>query len=276
MCCFVLDQDVHRAFSVSKWVHCSLFLVITVVTWVLKEYSTQWFLNNSWAFFYCKDTELSDTLCSGKQVAIRFSFANCAFFSAHALVLLLCSKESDPRTGIHTSLWFWRCLAWAGALVGFMFVPANAVVVYAQIARVGSGLFLVFVMIEMVAWVYDINEWLVSKETWWSWTLLIGGAIITHLAGLALVGASFWFYAPSPQCGLNIFVATWSIVMGIVMIGILFVPNRWAGASHVGLDKHQFRSSGSSNSNSSGSSSTMLVAAACSAARKVQGVMTCA
>jgi hypothetical protein len=77
-------------------------------------------------------------------VAQRISFANFVFFAAHALYLVGLKREDDPRAGLHTSMWFWKLAAWAGCIVGFFFVPADAVLVYTQIARVCSGLFLVF------------------------------------------------------------------------------------------------------------------------------------
>ena len=226
VCCFVIHEDVSRSFTISKWLYCALFTIVTVITWVLKTYSEEWFLNNSWAFTYCKDTQYEQTLCSGKQIAIRFSFANFSFFMLHAILLAFCRFEKDPRTGLHSSLWFWRCLLWAGGIVGFLFVPANAVVIYAQIARFGAGLFLVFIMVELVTWLYDVNEYLISKDNCWSWTALFTGAPLCFLGGLAAIGASYWFFAPSTACSLNIFICTWSVVMCLMMIGVLFIPNR--------------------------------------------------
>jgi len=191
-----------------------------------KHTHTQWFLDRSAAVFsYCEIPGLQ-SLCSSKQVALRFSFANFSFFAAHVVLLFWCTKESDFRAGVHTGLWFWKVLIWAGAIVGFFFVPSNAMAIYAQIARVGAGLFLVFVMVEMVSWVYDINEWLVKRDNKLAWAALIAGAGAGFLGGLALIGASYHFYAPTPKCHLNLFLITWSIVVGFALVGVLFVPRR--------------------------------------------------
>ena len=186
----------------------------------------QWFFRSSSAVFaYCQIPGY-EALCSAKQVAVRFSFANFSFFGAHALLLFWCTRERDFRAGVHTGLWFWKLLAWAGAIVGFFFVPAPAMAVYAQAARAGAGLFLVFVMVEMVSWVYDVNQWLVARDSRAAWAALVAGAAAAFLGGLAIIGAAYYFYAPSPGCHLNLFFITWSLVVGFALVGVLFVPRR--------------------------------------------------
>lgn len=42
VCCMNFrDPNVGRSFAVAKWVYCALFTVVTVVTWVLRDYSDQ-------------------------------------------------------------------------------------------------------------------------------------------------------------------------------------------------------------------------------------------
>lgn len=226
VCCLVVqDANISRSYTIAKWVYCFLFTVLSVVTWVLRDYSEEWFLTYSSAFTYCHNTGL-EALCSSKQVAVRFSFANVSFFGAHALLLFWCRRASDPRAGLHSSLWIWKLLIWGGAIVGFFFVPSYVVVIYAQIARFVAGAFLVFIMIEMVSWVYEVNECLVSKDSCLSWTALVLGASISVLGGLALVGASYYFYAPTLDCRLNLFFICWSVVVGCALVGVLFIPRR--------------------------------------------------
>jgi hypothetical protein len=186
----------------------------------------QWFFNSSSIIFsYCTIPEYK-SLCSSAQIATRFSFANFSFFMAHALLLFWCRRASDLRAGLHSGLWFWKVLIWAGAIVGFFFVPSDAITVYAQVARAGAALFLVFVMVEMVSWVYDVNEWLVSRDNKAAWAALVLGAGVSFLGGLALIGASYHFYAPSTGCHLNLFFITWSLVIGLALVGVLFIPGR--------------------------------------------------
>lgn len=228
-CCFQFGVDLRRELAVSKWVYCILFTVVQVVTWLLRTYGETTF--NEYNVFgrYCSSPGSSianSALCSGQQVVLRFSFATFSFFMLHFILLFWCKREQDPRIGLHTSLWFWKVLLWAGGLVGFLFVPGEAIFYYGQIARFGTGLFLVFVMVEMVTWTYDINEVLVAKDNWWSWTLLVLGALLTFCGGLAAIGASYYFYATSGSCSLNLFFISWSIVIGLAMAGVLFLPRR--------------------------------------------------
>jgi hypothetical protein len=228
-CCFQYGVDLQRSLKVSKWVYCILFTIVQVVTWLLRSYGETTF--NQYNVFgrYCSSpgsTISSSALCSGQQVVLRFSFATFSFFMLHFILLFWCKKEQDPRIGVHTSLWFWKVMLWAGGLVGFLFVPGEAIFYYGQIARFGAGIFLVFVMVEMVSWTYGINEALVAKDNWWSWTLLVGGALLTFCGGLAAIGASYHFYATSGSCSLNLFFITWSLVIGLAMVGVLFLPKR--------------------------------------------------
>jgi hypothetical protein len=41
--------------------------------------------------------------------------------------------ESDVRTAFHTTGWLPRLIVWAGALVGFFFMPTSAIIGYAQV-----------------------------------------------------------------------------------------------------------------------------------------------
>eukprot|EP00877_Chromochloris_zofingiensis_P012780 jgi/Chrzof1/7756/Cz02g35180.t1 len=81
-------------------------------------------------------------------------------------------------------------------------------------------------MIEMVSWFYDINEWLIQKDTRAAWAALISGAVLCFLGGLALIGVAYYYYAPSASCSLNVFFITWSIVIGFATVGLLFIPDR--------------------------------------------------
>jgi hypothetical protein len=228
-CCLSTGQDIKRELLISKWVYCVLFTVVQVVTWLLRSYGEQAFTKHNIFAAFCNRANqavATTALCSGQQVVLRFSFATFSFFALHFILLFWCKKETDIRLGLHTSLWFWKVLIWAGSLVGFLFVPGEAIFYYGNIARFGAGLFLVFVMVEMVTWAYDINEFLVERDNWWSWGLLVSGAVLTIAGGLACIGASYYYYATSGSCSLNLFFISWSVVMGLLMVAVLFVPNR--------------------------------------------------
>ncbi|KXZ53768.1 hypothetical protein GPECTOR_6g686 [Gonium pectorale] len=75
-------------------------------------------------------------------------------------------------------------------------------------------------------WAWQINEWLVERDTRACWALLVGGAAISFAGGLALTGIAYHYYAPAGSCSLNIFFVTWNLILGIVLAGILFIPGR--------------------------------------------------
>ena len=58
------------------------------------------------------------------------------------------------------------------------------------------------------------------------WTLLVGGASVGFGLGLVLIGLSYYYFAPSAGCHLNLFFITWSLVIMLLLVGVLFVPNR--------------------------------------------------
>ena len=68
-------------------------------------------------------------------MSIRISFANFCFFSLHGLCTLMLRNEDDWRVALHGGLWLWKTLLWAGALIGFFFVPSSALYGYAQVWR---------------------------------------------------------------------------------------------------------------------------------------------
>lgn len=73
------------------------------------------------------------------------------------MMLMLCVNcDADPRIDIHGGLWLWKTLIWAGMIVGFFFVPSSALYVYAQVARIGSGFFLVLQLILLIHFVYEV------------------------------------------------------------------------------------------------------------------------
>jgi hypothetical protein len=96
-------------------------------------------------------------VCGGQEVAIRISFANFCFFVLHAVVLMFIKQEEDPRVQLHGSFWLWKTLLWAGVIVGFFFVPSQALFGYAQVARIGSGIFLVLQLILLIHFLYQVS-----------------------------------------------------------------------------------------------------------------------
>ena len=74
----------------------------------------------------------------------------------------------------------------------------------------------------------QVNEWLVSKldngGAWW--VLMVLGASVGFGLGLAFIGLSYYYFAPDNGCHLNLFFITWSLVVVLLLVGVLFIPRR--------------------------------------------------
>ncbi|KAG1680171.1 hypothetical protein FOA52_000284 [Chlamydomonas sp. UWO 241] len=213
-------------YTVAKWYYLSGFIITSTLTWVLRDYANDWFVENAGAFALCQDSA-ENSACGSQEVAIRVSFANFSFFALHFVLCFWLKREEDFRVDIHAGLWFWKTLLWMGTLVGFFYVPSHVLIGYAQFARVASGFYLVLQMILLIDLFYKVNEWLVEDDVpKWRWALLGLGTLVCFGLGLVLIGFSYFYYAPRASCSLNIFFITWSLVIMFLLVGVLFIPNR--------------------------------------------------
>lgn len=225
-CCFVKNQETAKSFYLrAKWVYCIGFYVTAIATWMLRDYAEQVLLANTEIFTYCNDPELA-ALCAGKTAALRFCFANFVFFMTHSLVLFSVTRSDDPRVGFHTSLWFWKFILWAGTIVGFFFVPNSSVTIFAHVSRIGAGIFLVFQAISLLDLVYRVNEFLLKKQATWAYYAMVAGSLLTFGIALTCVGFAYHLYALYADCHLNIFFITWTLIVMLATVAVMFVPER--------------------------------------------------
>eukprot|EP00197_Chlamydomonas_leiostraca_P006389 CAMPEP_0202866810 /NCGR_PEP_ID=MMETSP1391-20130828/8372_1 /ASSEMBLY_ACC=CAM_ASM_000867 /TAXON_ID=1034604 /ORGANISM="Chlamydomonas leiostraca, Strain SAG 11-49" /LENGTH=381 /DNA_ID=CAMNT_0049546795 /DNA_START=130 /DNA_END=1272 /DNA_ORIENTATION=- len=225
-CCLLPDLPVHTKYAIAKWAYLVGFTLTSVLTWVLRDWASEDFATKIGAVKdFCQDAE-DKAACAGGQIAMRISFANFSFFALHALLLLGMTKESDPRIYGHASFWGLKLLLWAGALVGFFFVPTRVIYGYAQFARIASGVFLVMQLVLLINLIYEVNEWLVERDNRGAWCVLVSGSALAFAGGLTIIAFTYHLYAASPSCHLNLFFSSWSIVAGLALLAVLFVPNR--------------------------------------------------
>ncbi|KAF5840654.1 serine incorporator/TMS membrane protein [Dunaliella salina] len=226
------EADNKEKYLYSKYLYFAGFLITSVLTWVLRDHASLWFARHAGAVQFCSEgqgqvDEDRAASCAGGQIAMRISFANFVFFALHAVVLFWAPKtDGDPRVHLHTGFWSAKLLLWVGALVGFFFVPTSAIYGYAQFARIASGFYLVLQIAILINFIYVVNELLIEKDNKPAWAVLISGTIITFGLGLVLIGFSYHLYAPDPSCHRNLFFSTWSLVVGIALVAILFIPKR--------------------------------------------------
>ncbi|KAG2434310.1 hypothetical protein HYH02_012332 [Chlamydomonas schloesseri] len=231
-CCNGWDVGLRTRFTAAKWFYCVGFSATAIAVWCLRDYGGGFLADNISSFSDCLQAGSQDGVedCAGQQVALRVSLANLVFFGAHLLGCIGLSRVEDVRVDVHAGLWVWQVLSWLGLLVGFMWLPPSILYGYGQFSRYASGVFLVLQLILLVNFVYEINEWLVEKDNKAAWAVLISGAVATFCLGLVLTGIDYHFFAPRASCSLNIFFVTWNLILGLALVGVLFIPGRAASA----------------------------------------------
>lgn len=214
LCC-IFSADTKAAFKTSKWFYFGVLIWSSVLTWILRDYSDN-LLEKLPEFDACKRSEVNDTsACFGKGAVLRVSFGTAVFFLAHFLVLIRCKRESDERCIIHTACPALKFAAWIALVVVSFALPHGFYDVYGEIARVFSGLFLVFQAMLMIELVYSLNEKLLAKDHC-QWLLIVLSSMV-YVLSFVIIGFAYHYYAPRGTCSTNISWITWTLIFGIII-----------------------------------------------------------
>ena len=92
-----------------------------------------------------------------------------------------------------------------------------------QFARGLAGVFWVVQIVILLDFVFGVNEWLLDRE--WGAALIAGSALL-YGGGLAALGVLYHFWAPHARCSLNIFIITWTLILGLFYSGLSVAPWR--------------------------------------------------
>lgn len=103
-------------------------------------------------------------------------------------------------------------------------VSAEVVYGYAQAARVLSGLYLVAQLIVLLDFIYRLNGSLVDREG--CVAVLLSLTTACYAGALVSLGFQYHMFAPSPSCGLNIFLITFTLILGIAASIVSVLPKR--------------------------------------------------
>jgi len=198
------------------------FLFSSVLAWVLRDYGAPALEQLPWGSDCSGST--AEAQCLGNQAVLRISFANLCFFLVHCVSLIGVRSKEDIRLVVHTSLWPLKLLAWGGITVGFFMVPSDVVYVYAQIARIVAGFFLIAQLIVLLDFVYRVNGSLIDRDE--CLPVLLAMTLLSFGLGIASLGVQYWLFAPSAGCGLNIFLITFTLILGIAAAIVSVLPNR--------------------------------------------------
>ena len=95
---------------------------------------------------------------------------------------------------------------------------------YAQVARALAGVYLVMQLVVLLDFIYRLNNSLIDREGCVPVLVtLTAGCYVTGLVG---IGFQYHMFAPSASCGLNIFLITFTLVLGVASGVVSVLPKR--------------------------------------------------
>lgn len=166
--------------------------------------------------------------CFGNQAVFRVSFALAVFF-----VCMMLGSMSDQ---FERSYWGIKVLMYLVMLVGSFFIPNTFFNTYADIARVISALFLVFSVIILVDFAYNVQEGLTSKAEEYraeqvaagneepgtcsnSWLIvyLVASFILFVVIMAGLVGMYAFAVNATAACGGSVSLLSLTLIGGLIL-----------------------------------------------------------
>jgi len=191
-----------------KYVYLLMFVVTTIVSWVLRDYG-----ENALEGLSSMDHCMGNTTCLGKEAVLRISCGSAIFYCTLCVFSLGVREVDDPREIVNSGLWLFKVPLWLGLLAGFLFVPGDFSEVYFQIARVGGAIYLVMQAVILLDFVYDWNELWLQRPSLSA--ALVALTVLLNAASLTGLGFMYYYFAPSSSCSLNIFFITFTLVLAI-------------------------------------------------------------
>lgn len=209
VCCIWCGPWCGIPVRLAAWVYFLLFLIVTVVSWVLRDYGGS-------ALDFGPAEGCMDTGVCGAFAVLRISFGSSLFFAIMAILILGVSSEDSPRISLHSGCWPTKILLWAG-LVGSTFAMPNGVFqVWQQMARVFAAIFILFQLIILLEFVYVVNEYLLDRDDNLARTALVSLSFLLIVGSLVGIGFLYHFWAPNASCSLNIFFITFTLILFLV------------------------------------------------------------
>lgn len=206
----------------------ALILLSSLFAFVLYFWGDQitWLTDIAVLKAICTNNGVTESQCYGSSAVIRVSLALCIFFAVNVLA----SFSADAFVG----MWSIKLLVWLGLIIGMFFVPANAIVGYAQTARVFSVLFIIAMVMLLIDFAYHMQEALVDKieatnaellktykdigwcqNVWrWLYIALVFGLMIASFTGIVVL-YHFSANRPSGDCGQNLGFLSFTLISGL-------------------------------------------------------------
>eukprot|EP00803_Ostreobium_quekettii_P010451 evm.model.scf_31.2 EVM.evm.TU.scf_31.2 scf_31:42631-44700(+) len=209
-----MADDAAATFATAKFFYLGLFVLSAVASWILRDHGDA-FVHRLPEMESCRlpDGGPLNGDCVGKGAVLRISFATFAFHLAHAATLAGCQSEDDPRTAAHTSCLGAKLASWVALATVAFFIPNAFFGVYGELARVFSGVFLIFQAIVMLDLVYRINEALIDRPG--CVPALVAAAFALYALAMTVIALCYHFYAPRGSCSTNVGWITWTLIMAL-------------------------------------------------------------
>eukprot|EP00897_Mesotaenium_endlicherianum_P004540 jgi/Mesen1/4113/ME000216S03366 len=195
----------------ARLAYCGLFTMSLLLAWLMRDFAEPLLEEIPWINVF--DMKPSREWF-GTQAVLRVSFGSFAFFAAFATLLIGVKDQRDVRDSWHHGGWMIKFILWSLAVVLAFFAPNSLINFYGSVARVGSGLFLLVVI--LLDFTYSWNEaWVAKDDQKWYVALL---AISVGCYVLVITGAVFLFHFFAPgghDCQLNIFFITMTLILAV-------------------------------------------------------------
>lgn len=208
----------------SKLIYLVIMFIVIIFGVFIRVYS-----EDLWDGLYSFDTGCPEEgnpgrdLCMGMMGVYRVSWALFTFFLVMALFTFLAK-------GFHTGMWFLKIPILVVFLIYPFFIPNSFFEVYADIARVGSILFLLLQALILIDFAHDVSECILARSAAYDdkldaegyeanccgnpWKVLYVFASVGTL--LVAIGGAALLYVIPPSCGLNTFFVSQTIAVGLV------------------------------------------------------------
>ena len=181
-----------------------LLFVTTVLAFILRYWGGPIVINLTVTTLSLCSAD-SSLPCYGFGALTRLSFSLTLFFLVHLALPLLSRFQ----------WWLKGCLLLV-VVVGCWFIPDSFYLVYVDIARFFSGLFLLLQLIILVDAAYSWQEAWSSDERPWHKALLAVSGLQYGLCIALLVLMFRWFSSPQSECQLETFFLSFTLVLTVL------------------------------------------------------------
>ena len=191
------DDTLSSSSRIERVCYTVCFLFLAVLSIAFRD-SPPGFLSGLPAQSACR----GDDACLGTQQVLRLSLSGSAFFAPLAVLVALRIRVPNVASA---------AFGLVSVLVLAQFVPNAGIGAYAEIARIGSGFFLLLQLVLIMDFVYSANDYLLARDDL-HW-LLIALSVALIAGFITLLSLLYYYFAPHALCSMNIGFITSILVL---------------------------------------------------------------